>query len=47
MSNKAEVAVSYGVDNEFFRLWLDEKMAYTCGLFEGTDSLEQAQLNKH
>ena len=46
MSTKAEVEVSYDVDNEFFRLWLDERMNYTCGLFEGTDSLEQAQLNK-
>ena len=45
-SNKAEVAVSYDVSNEFFRLWLDERMNYTCGLFEGTDNLEQAQLNK-
>jgi cyclopropane-fatty-acyl-phospholipid synthase len=45
-STKAEVQVSYDVDNEFFRLWLDERMNYTCGLFEGTDNLEQAQLNK-
>jgi cyclopropane-fatty-acyl-phospholipid synthase len=46
MSTQREVEVSYDVDNEFFRLWLDERMNYTCGLFEGTDSLEQAQLNK-
>lgn len=46
MSNQREVEVSYDVDNEFFRLWLDERMNYTCGLFEGTESLEQAQLNK-
>jgi cyclopropane-fatty-acyl-phospholipid synthase len=46
MSTKAEVEVSYDVDNEFFRLWLDERMNYTCALFEGTDNLEQAQLNK-
>jgi cyclopropane-fatty-acyl-phospholipid synthase len=46
MSNKAEVAVSYDVSNEFFRLWLDERMNYTCAVFDGTDSLEQAQLNK-
>ena len=46
MSTQCEVEVSYDVDNEFFRLWLDERMNYTCGLFAGTDSLEQAQLNK-
>ena len=46
MSTQREVEVSYDVDNEFFRLWLDERMNYTCGLFEGTDDLEQAQLNK-
>jgi cyclopropane-fatty-acyl-phospholipid synthase len=46
MSNKSEVAVSYDVSNEFFRLWLDERMNYTCAVFDGTDSLEQAQLNK-
>jgi len=32
-STKAEVAVSYDVSNEFFRLWLDERMNYTCGVF--------------
>lgn len=45
-STKDEVQVSYDVDNEFFRLWLDERMNYTCGLFEGTDNLEEAQLKK-
>lgn len=47
MSNQTEVEVSYDVSNEFFRLWLDEKMSYTCALYEGTDNLEQAQFNKH
>ena len=46
MSTKPEVAVSYDVSNEFFRLWLDERMNYTCGVFHGTGSLEQAQMNK-
>jgi cyclopropane-fatty-acyl-phospholipid synthase len=45
-STQAEVEVSYDVSNEFFRLWLDERMNYTCGLFDGTDSLEEAQLKK-
>ncbi len=50
MSTQAEVEVSYGVSNEFFRLWLDKRMNYTCALFEDTvgfsDSLEDAQDNK-
>ncbi len=45
-STQSEVEVSYDVSNEFFRLWLDERMNYTCGLFEGTDNLEEAQLKK-
>lgn len=46
MSTQAEIAVSYDVSNDFFRLWLDKRMIYTCALFEGTDDLDTAQLNK-
>jgi cyclopropane-fatty-acyl-phospholipid synthase len=46
-SSKADVEVSYDVSNEFFRLWLDERMNYTCAVYETPDqSLEAAQLNK-
>src|SRR5262249_15122905 len=46
-STQNEVEVSYDVSNEFFRLWLDERMNYTCAVFESADqSLEAAQLNK-
>lgn len=46
-SSQADVEVSYDVGNEFFRLWLDERMNYTCAVFESSDqSLEAAQLNK-
>ena len=45
-STKDDVQVSYDVSNEFFRLWLDERMNYTCGVFEGTDNLEEAQVKK-
>jgi hypothetical protein len=46
-STKADVEVSYDVSNEFFRLWLDERMNYTSAVFESDDqSLEAAQLNK-
>lgn len=46
MSTQDEVEVSYDVSNEFFRLWLDEKMNYTCALYEDTDNLEEAQMKK-
>ncbi len=37
----------YDVSNEFFALFLDESMTYSCGYFaDGTDSLEDAQLAK-
>ena len=46
-SNKHEVQVSYDVSNEFFRLWLAERMNYTCATYESENqSLEAAQLNK-
>lgn len=46
-STKSEVEVSYDVSNEFFKLWLDERMHYTCAVYErDTDTLEQAQVNK-
>lgn len=46
-SSKAEVEVSYDISNEFFRLWLDERMNYTSAVYESWDQpLEAAQLNK-
>ena len=46
-SSKADVEVSYDVSNEFFRLWLDERMNYTCAVYETPEQpLEAAQLNK-
>jgi len=37
----------YDVSNEFYRLWLDERMLYTCAYFPRPDaSLEEAQLAK-
>jgi cyclopropane-fatty-acyl-phospholipid synthase len=51
VSNLADISVSYDVSNDFFRLWLDERMNYTSAVYdEGphapTDSLELAQMNK-
>ncbi len=42
-----EVEVGYDISNEFFRLWLDERMHYTCAVYDEQDTtLEQAQRNK-
>jgi cyclopropane-fatty-acyl-phospholipid synthase len=50
MSTQTEVDVSYGVSNDFFRLWLDRRMNYTCARFEdleqGGHDFEAAQDNK-
>jgi cyclopropane-fatty-acyl-phospholipid synthase len=41
------IAYHYDVSNDFYRLWLDEHMVYSCGYFRSPDdSLEQAQLRK-
>jgi cyclopropane-fatty-acyl-phospholipid synthase len=46
-STQREIEVSYDVSNEFFRLWLDERMHYTSASFmTGDESLEQAQVQK-
>lgn len=37
----------YGVSNEFYELWLDPMMLYTCAYFRtGNESIEMAQLDK-
>ena len=46
-STQSQIQLSYDVSNEFFRLWLDERMYYTSAVYEKPDdTLEQAQLNK-
>ncbi len=42
-----EVSSHYDIGNDFYRLWLDETMSYSCGFFEHKDdSLYKAQWNK-
>ncbi len=36
----------YNLGNDLFAAFLDPYMQYSCAFFEGTDDLEQAQLNK-
>lgn len=46
-NQEKEVRSHYDIGNDFYGLWLDETMSYSCGYFkEETDSLYQAQVNK-
>ena len=46
-STREEVEIGYDISNEFFRLWLDERMHYTSAVFDKEHTtLEQAQRNK-
>ena len=46
-SNKTNVQHHYDVSNAFYRLWLDERMVYSCAYFERDDmTLDEAQLAK-
>ena len=46
-SDRAAISFHYDVSNDFYRLWLDDNMVYSCAYFEtATDSLAQAQQNK-
>ena len=46
-NQKKEVSSHYDIGNDFYKLWLDETMSYSCGYFKSeTDSLYQAQVNK-
>ena len=46
-NQKNEVSSHYDIGNDFYRLWLDETLSYSCGYFkEADDTLYQAQVNK-
>lgn len=46
-NQKKEVSSHYDIGNEFYQLWLDETMSYSCGYFaEEDDTLYRAQCNK-
>ncbi|MGH4124557.1 MAG: class I SAM-dependent methyltransferase [Clostridium sp.] len=45
--SKDNIQFHYDIGNDFYKLWLDDNMTYSCGYFENdTDSLNQAQKNK-
>lgn len=46
-SQQKEVSSHYDIGNDFYKLWLDETMNYSCGYFKtDRDSLYEAQVNK-
>jgi len=45
--NRKAISFHYDASNDFYKLWLDEQMLYSCAYYEDVDqSLEQAQRNK-
>ena len=45
--NKDFIQFHYDVSNDFYKLFLDEQMVYSCGYFhDWKESLEKAQINK-
>ena len=46
-NQKKEVCSHYDIGNDFYRLWLDETLSYSCGYFKREeDTLYEAQCNK-
>ena len=46
-TQKEEISAHYDLGNDFYKLWLDPTLSYSCAYFEhDTDTLEQAQRNK-
>jgi len=46
-ASPAAIRHHYDVGNEFWRIWLDPTMAYSCAMWEGPDDdLESAQRRK-
>ena len=46
-NQKLEVCSHYDIGNDFYSLWLDDTLSYSCAYFENDDdTLYQAQMNK-
>ncbi|OCR25620.1 fatty acid methyltransferase [Pseudomonas syringae] len=46
-TDAASISYHYDLSNEFYQLWLDKEMVYSCAYFKtGEESLEQAQQDK-
>jgi cyclopropane-fatty-acyl-phospholipid synthase len=46
--SKKNISAHYDLGNEFFSVWLDKTLTYSCGIFNSKDeTLEKAQINKY
>jgi len=46
--SKKNISAHYDLGNEFFSVWLDKTLTYSCGIFNSPDeTLETAQINKY
>lgn len=46
--SKKNISAHYDLGNEFFSIWLDKTLTYSCGIFNSTnETLEKAQANKY
>lgn len=44
---KEEVSSHYDIGNDFYKIWLDDTLSYSCAYFKNNDdSLYDAQMNK-
>lgn len=47
MNQKKEVSSHYDIGNDFYKLWLDKSMTYSCAYFkDGNEDLDKAQEDK-
>ncbi|MGE5336690.1 MAG: class I SAM-dependent methyltransferase [Gemmatimonadota bacterium] len=45
--DRADIGFHYNVGNDFYRLWLDERMVYSCAYFpRGDETIDEAQIAK-
>tara|TARA_B110000438_G_C15806008_1_gene647353 strand:+ start:1568 stop:2752 length:1185 start_codon:yes stop_codon:yes gene_type:complete len=46
--SKKNISAHYDLGNDFFSVWLDKTLTYSCGIFNTNDeTLEKAQINKY
>ena len=46
--SKENITAHYDLGNEFFSVWLDKSLTYSCGIFNSSnETLEKAQTNKY
>ncbi len=46
--SKKNISLHYDLGNDFFSIWLDKTLTYSCGIFHSSDeTLEKAQINKY